>query len=258
MSFSTEIFICPEGENFHWHDYHQLAVGLEGSFEIETEERDVTINMVQGCILPAGKEHYYRAKEEGFSLIINLAPEDPFLINHLKNQNEQLTQDLFRLPRYFVVDNSLRMFLKFAGLELKRSHNNKTLEQNIASTLFNCIHSRLISSPVPPGTINLAQLDQYIENNLSSKLSVQELALHVGMSPSYFHARFKEETGFTPLQYVIERRLSKAYELLTGTEISIVDIAFQTGFGSQSAFNHAFKAKYKLTPGNLRKNIGGK
>ena len=88
----------------------------------------------------------------------------------------------------------------------------------------------------------------YINENLSTDLSLKTLAEVVSFSPIYFHNCFRASTGKTLRAYVEEQRIRKAVSLLMGTELTLSDIAYECGFSSQSYFSYAFKKRMKLTP----------
>ncbi|MFS4092265.1 AraC family transcriptional regulator [Streptomyces sp. AF1A] len=86
--------------------------------------------------------------------------------------------------------------------------------------------------------------------------TVAELAAKAGMSRSHFAARFSELVGTPPLEYLATWRIrSAARELRTGNR-TIASIAAQYGYGSESAFSHAFKRVTGLAPGRYRRQAG--
>ncbi len=92
----------------------------------------------------------------------------------------------------------------------------------------------------------------YIGDNLQGDLTLAELAGAAHMSPFHFSRLFKESTGLTPHQYVIERRVQRARELLSSTDLPIAEIALLCGFAHQSHLNRHFKRLLGLNPKALR------
>lgn len=95
----------------------------------------------------------------------------------------------------------------------------------------------------------------YINSNLEEALTLAELAEAVGMSPYYFARQFKQSTGLAPHQYLSERRIERAKELLTDTNASIADIGLRLGFSNQSHFTAQFRKLTGTTPRNFRKSL---
>lgn len=98
--------------------------------------------------------------------------------------------------------------------------------------------------------INKAKVIMYeqIEGNLSG----EQIAEKIGMSYSSFRRFFKQYTGFTPTQYILELKINKSKELLTNTELSCQEIAFEMGFNTPSHFNMVFQKKTGMTPHQYR------
>lgn len=92
----------------------------------------------------------------------------------------------------------------------------------------------------------------YVGDNLEKDLKLAEIAGAAHMSPYHFSRLFKESTGLTPHQYVIERRIQRAKELLRGTTLPIAEIALSCGFANQSHLNRHFKRLLGVRPKALR------
>ncbi len=101
----------------------------------------------------------------------------------------------------------------------------------------------------------MADAISYINERFQSDLTLEELAEKTNMSLFHFTRIFTRETGITPHQYLIKTRLSAAKYLLKSTETSIKDIAFSTGFNSESSFCTTFKKWEQMTPSQYRQSI---
>ena len=98
----------------------------------------------------------------------------------------------------------------------------------------------------------MQRLDAYINSHLARRISVAELAGVVCLSPSHFHAQFKDDVGLTPHQYLLKTRLDHASRLLRESPLPLVRIAEECGFSSQSALTTAMRRYLGLTPRRLR------
>ncbi|MBR2235890.1 MAG: AraC family transcriptional regulator [Prevotella sp.] len=98
--------------------------------------------------------------------------------------------------------------------------------------------------------INKARLR--IREELESPLTIQQVADDLGMSYSNFRKLFKEYTGLSPATYQQDLRLQRAKELLTTTNMSIKEIAYQLNFDSPDYFSAKFKIKTGRKPSDLR------
>ena len=98
----------------------------------------------------------------------------------------------------------------------------------------------------------------YVQEHYSEKLTVEDAATLINYSPNYFSKLFHELTGTSFIQYVINYRLDIANEKLTNTNLTITEIAEETGFSNLPYFTRTFTAKFGTTPNAYRKLIHSK
>lgn len=100
---------------------------------------------------------------------------------------------------------------------------------------------------------NIQGIKEYISSHLNEKITVNLLAEMVHMSPTHFSRVFKSQTGFSPYDYVVVSRLNKAKEYLLTTDMSVAEIAYETGFNSEANFVYCFTTNEGVSPGKFRK-----
>ena len=98
------------------------------------------------------------------------------------------------------------------------------------------------------------QLEHMLRQNLSHQWTVEEMAAVVGMGTTLFNEKVKAYSGFSPINYLINIRISEAIKLLKRKEISLTDIALDIGFYSSQHFSTTFKKLTGYTPSEFRKN----
>jgi len=96
---------------------------------------------------------------------------------------------------------------------------------------------------------------EYIQDQLGTELTVSGIAQAVGLSPYHFTKLFKESTGQSPHQYVVEARVRKAKELLTTGRFTISEVAHHVGFADQSHLTRHFKRVFGLPPNKLLRRL---
>jgi AraC-like DNA-binding protein len=101
-------------------------------------------------------------------------------------------------------------------------------------------------SGLPRRRLRLVQ--DYIDAHLDSALVTSELATHAGLSVSHFSRSFVRSVGMTPHSYVLRRRVLRAQQLLEESELSMVEIAMNTGFSDQSHFSRRFREQVGVPP----------
>jgi AraC-like DNA-binding protein len=111
---------------------------------------------------------------------------------------------------------------------------------------------------VPVHALNsrqFAELGDYINDNLSSDMNINELGRIVGLGRAQFIQRFKATTSMTPHQFVTLRRINRARKLLASQRTDCALIALTCGFAGQSHFTTTFKRIVGVTPGEYRRMI---
>jgi len=97
------------------------------------------------------------------------------------------------------------------------------------------------------------KLEQTLRDNLSHQWTVEEMAALVGLGTTAFSEKVKNFTGFSPLNYLINIRISEAIKLLKRNDVNVTDIALDIGFYSSQHFATTFKKLTGYTPSEFRK-----
>jgi AraC-like DNA-binding protein len=100
------------------------------------------------------------------------------------------------------------------------------------------------------------RIEEYVDTHLESPLNIEELATTLGISISHFARSFRNAVGLTPHNYVMQRRLHRAQDLLLHSALPLVAIALQTGFSDQSHFSRRFHQLVGLPPKLFREHHG--
>ena len=98
------------------------------------------------------------------------------------------------------------------------------------------------------------RMQDYIEAHLYETITLADLATVSLFSPWHSHRMFKAETGFTPADYIRRLRLSRSALRLRDEQCRIIDVAFETGFGSADGYTRAFIREFGCTPGAYAAN----
>lgn len=114
----------------------------------------------------------------------------------------------------------------------------------------------IIHAP-PQSTSTLAPVLDWISSNLGQPMTLQTLAAKAGLSERTFSRRFREQTGTTPLQWILIARVRHAQSLLETTRLSIEQIASEAGFDAAAALRIHFSRTVGVSPAAYRKTFGG-
>lgn len=95
----------------------------------------------------------------------------------------------------------------------------------------------------------------YMRDHLDQSVSLNELAAVVAVSPRHFNRLFKQVTGQTPIEFLIDLRLDKAKELLKAPGKRVTDVCNEVGYSSLSYFVRLFKQRFGVTPGRYARSV---
>lgn len=116
--------------------------------------------------------------------------------------------------------------------------------------------AQFIRHEAPGSAASLAALLDWMRENAHRPLSVDELARQAAASPRTFARRFREQTGTTPLQWLITARVRRAQELLETTPLSLEEVASAAGFDGAAALRDRFRRTVGVSPKVYRRSLG--
>lgn len=97
----------------------------------------------------------------------------------------------------------------------------------------------------------------FMNKNYAQNITLDDIASYVHLSKIYFHNLFLKSTGQTPHEYLLTKRLNNVKFLLTATDKSFSDIAYDSGFSSQAYMTYVFKKETSCTPMQYKKKMSG-
>ncbi|ADL34438.1 transcriptional regulator AraC family [Butyrivibrio proteoclasticus B316] len=163
---------------------------------------------------------------------------------------DNLTQDntnILTIKNFNAVHTLLgRLFRSFEEHSAKSEAQMSIMIGNI---LLELMSGKASVEPVQSG---INKVTEYLTDNFSRDISLNEMAELAGFSPYYFLRRFKKETGLTPHQFLISARMSAAKYNLSNTGMTVSEIAYACGFEDESAFCYSFRKREGITPKEFR------
>jgi len=132
----------------------------------------------------------------------------------------------------------------------------KSLSTQIIVHLLRNINSNmplLVSSEYNTAKKNIDQAIEYLRDQYSEDVSLEEAAKIAHLTPYHFIKAFKAYTGKTPYEYLLQVKIHKAKELLNSNNLTITEICYMCGFNSLSNFTNYFKKKVGVSPSEYRK-----
>ncbi|WEF26196.1 AraC family transcriptional regulator [Klebsiella aerogenes] len=210
------------------------------------------------CLMPKGDESTWDIR--GDLSFVHLYCTD----EHLRSVGEQIWD---RSPASFTLqektfasdDKITAVYRQFLLENDWRQQANQLLLSSASTLLLTHLiqHYSTAQWRLPTVTGGLAphllrNLLAWIEENLDQPLTLSDLAAQVSLSEYHFARMFRQSMNLAPHQYVMQRRMSKAQNLICHGSQSLTEIAMRCGFSSASHFSHRVKSATGLTPSQLR------
>ena len=159
------------------------------------------------------------------------------------------------------IDKIAALFLKLATAMV--SESDKTLRDLRVNGIFwdilyHCKRSTTAAAALPDntaGTVTVMKAKEYIEDNFRSECTLSVIAEQVHVSPNHLHTVFKKKMGVSPLGYVQALRIDAAKQRIMAENGSMLQIALELGFSSQSHFIKVFRQQVGITPSEYRKRM---
>jgi AraC family transcriptional regulator len=98
------------------------------------------------------------------------------------------------------------------------------------------------------------RVKELLAANLDGDVSIMRLASACGLSSNHFSRAFRQSTGTSPHQWLLQRRVDKARQLLRDAEIPLAEAALACGFADQSHFTRVFTQSIGISPGQWRRS----
>ena len=262
LLYVTDIGYYPQA-NGHYRtrnkgsEQHILIDCTEGRGWISIHGTRTELNKGQFFIIEAGVPHTYAASES-----------DPWSIYwlHFTGEKSHLFQSIYN--KVHSIDDSPEARFKdrlllfeeiFQNLEMGYSMEN--LEYTTLCLWHFIASFRFISQYREVNKHRRGDVIQdaikYMKSHVEQKLSLDEIAGHIGYSPSYFGQIFLQKTGQTPCNYLCQLKIQRACQLLDFSELRIKQIAEELGFYDQYHFSKTFFKHIGETPTQYRKRRKG-
>lgn len=258
------------GQVMHWHYEIQISVVIKGSVLFRTSNADFLIGCGQGIFFNTGCLHEAGATKDSDSVYVcvNFNPNlisghsnsairrdyvDPLLFSnemqviplYSEDWHREICQILMEMAgvndsQSYGYEIELKVLLCRIWLLLLK--NNRQLIEMSASVTFS-------------DKQRMKALQNFIHKNYMERISLCEIADTVHISRGECCRIFSRILHTTPFRYIISYRISQSLKLLSTTDLSIVQISQQCGFGSSSYYTECFKKEMHCTPMEYKKQI---
>ena len=155
---------------------------------------------------------------------------------------------------YTVFNNMFRAIYEFiVSNEPGTEETCHYLMKSAISLVLHLVHTAESSEESKADSALIADLLHYLDENYMHDISLKSVSEQFHISSYHLAHLFKEQTGYSPMNYIIRRRIGEAQTLLITTKDSITSIAGSVGFANPNNFNVQFQKQVGLSPRQYRK-----
>ena len=225
-------------------DSFELFCVEEGSVELKNHSMTFTAHPGQLVLLDCYSPHSYYSKDGWACYWLHF--DGQVARAFYRRITEAYGSFLFSLDQYSPA--FLHLMNIYECFRLSRPIDEAGISSQITSILNSILRGAPQVKKDLPAQESVASAVAYISEHFRYPLSLNDLAQHAAVSPFYFTRVFRQETGYTPHQYIINTRIANAKFLRRTTEESLKDIAMQTGWNAQRTYCSACRKSTGLTP----------
>lgn len=224
----------------HFHAGIELVYVSEGSFTGIINGKPLEVKANQMLINSCYAVHAYEASD--LHATISVIP-----MNAVPTLKKKLTSSRFSAN---IVDDDADGTLSKFMLMLKTFSENKTMQQGLSLALLGYLIERVGLQDVDASDHSnlLCRILMYLNENFKDPLTVETLSEYFGYSRSRFSHLFKANLGYSLPRYLNTLRIRYAAELLLSTDMTVTQIALESGFNNTHTFYTAFRSVFEQTP----------
>jgi AraC-like DNA-binding protein len=239
-------------------DEHILILCVDGAGWYEVNGVHGTLQANQAVLLPRNTPHTYGASETAPWTIYWVhftGSSADFFAHQLTSEDHALEVDadaMSTVQQLFAECCNALM----TGFVLERMiYASQTLHHLLACLFFN---NRAFSPTLQTSRFhNLDTTLAFLQHNVHNSLTLADMAKHADLSLSHFSRLFKEQTGYSPMDYFIQLKMQHACKLLFVTRMTVREIGYELGYEDPCYFSRLFKKVIGLSPIQYRNKPRG-
>lgn len=217
----------------------------EGTFLFEYRGSEFSAHKGDVVLLDCTEPHYYAA-QDGLE----------FLYMHFNGSNSHEICQLILSQQGPLIQGENNVLIGHLLYDMVNFYSQNGIETMFQSSMriYQLFEYLLAPASQQPNHEHPVEtVIHYIRSNVGKAITLEELACHANLSIFYFAHLFKQQTGFSPMEYVTNTRLEQTKILLARTSTPIVEIAYDVGYSSSNSLINMFMKKVGISPSKYRR-----
>ena len=213
--------------------YMDLTYLLSGTMEYYYNDERILLQKGDAIIFPPGAKRQRTFKKgDVFYASFNILFPDDFT----SPLSGHLPKSVTRNTLFF-----LEMFQK-------EFHSVSEVRYDQCVALFSFLYNQLLETHALQQNPHIMKAKQFIEDHIAEKITLEQLSAHIYLTPQYLSALFRAETGQTIIEYINQRRVDLAKNLMVVYDFPLSEIAVRAGYTDYPTFSRIFKRIVGISP----------
>ncbi|BBB24824.1 AraC family transcriptional regulator [Amphritea japonica] len=223
--------------NSHQHDYHQLVLPVSGLLDMTVGQYSGKVTSQHAAVVAAGENHGFAGSDDNCFVVADIP--------------DALAPEVERLPAFISLSPALIQYVCFLHQQLQQK-NSASSQRQMLLLLIQLLHEQQDEPLNLDRRITTAR--NYLDNHYCEPVSLSYLSGIASLSPRQLSELFRKQLGMTPQQYLIEKRMQQAWQLLETGQLSIQQVAEAVGYTSLAAFSDRFRKHFDIPPSFFRRS----
>lgn len=262
LLYAFDLWNQPDNENsIHHHDFFEISIILQGESLYLIDGEWKTVRSGDVLMFNPGVDHAEKQLINTYSHQLHIGIKNFKLYgleeNHFPNSSSLLS----------IQDNQLKVFDK--AWQLIEEFNQQQMNfhfigRALVMEMMILLLRSLEKEEQFQDTAHTNQSDRmnqvvqlittYMENNYAKDISIEQLATLYYVSPTYLSKIFKDLTGVSPINYLIQIRLKNAHQMLEKQDLTVKEVAKAVGYEDAYHFSKSFKKHFGISPSIVKNN----
>lgn len=247
----------------HWHNDIELVYIKQGQIKMGVNKESRILKKGDLAICSSGDIHYYDSKDFNSNIFLMIFKPEIIDCKGIWPQNLDFVSPFVENEVLKALGLDQRIYQIFSSINLEAKNKSKFSSYFLKGLIYEFCGLILTHVPSQTTAIKESKLNssikimqeaiQYLEQNYMQDIHLEDTAKKVNMSTFYFSRMFNQVTGMNFKVYLNSIRIKKAEEMIiSDTNNSITNIAYECGFNSIRTFNRVFKAINGNKPSNIK------